>query len=49
MVSFRHSGFLWALWFPPPSKFEKFLISYKIWSSEGGFRTINERKRVEIM
>jgi hypothetical protein len=40
----RTGGFLR---FPPPSKVEKVLISLIIGSSEGGFRSRDERKRAE--
>jgi hypothetical protein len=42
-------GFLRALRFPPPSKLKKVLISFIIGSSEGGFRSRDERKRAEKM
>jgi hypothetical protein len=44
----RTGGFLRALRFPTPSKLKKkILISLIIGSSEGGFRSRDERKRAE--
>jgi hypothetical protein len=40
-------GFLRALRFPPLTKMEQILISLIIGSSEGGFRSTDERKRAE--
>jgi hypothetical protein len=39
----RTGGFLWALRFPPPSKLKKILIGLLIGSSEGRFRSRDER------
>jgi hypothetical protein len=41
-----YGGFLQALRFPPPSKFE-IGLGRSFWSSEGGFRSSDERKQAE--